>query len=120
MIIGGNSIKFLSTGILVMVLSLFNYLNAQYNKYFLQHFTQINGLPQNSVNQLYFDGNNYLWIATEAGLARFDGINFYNFTVGIIKNFYIIRDKIYLFYLHVSPESSGVICIVTSFCRCSK
>lgn len=79
MISGGNSIKFLSTGILVIVLSFFNHLNAQYKKYFLQHFTQINGLPQNSVNQLYFDGNNYLWIATEAGLARFDGINFYNF-----------------------------------------
>ena len=71
--------KFFSTWFLIMFITLFNPLYAQHKKYFLQHFTQINGLPQNSVNQLYFDGNNYLWIATEAGLSRFDGVGFYNF-----------------------------------------
>lgn len=79
MILGGNNFRFFSIGFIIMVTSLFNPVKAQYKKYFLQHFTQINGLPQNSVNQLYFDANNYLWIATEAGLSRFDGVNFYNF-----------------------------------------
>lgn len=89
MILGGNNFRFFSTGFLIMVIALFNPVKAQYKKYFLQHFTQINGLPQNSVNQLYFDGNNYLWIATEAGLSRFDGVRFYNFNsvnTSIIRN----------------------------------
>lgn len=34
------------------------------------------GLPQNTVNQVLQTRDGYLWIATEEGLARFDGVRF--------------------------------------------
>jgi signal transduction histidine kinase/ligand-binding sensor domain-containing protein len=38
-----------------------------------------NGLPQNSVHQVLQTADGYLWIATEGGLSRFNGINFKTF-----------------------------------------
>jgi ligand-binding sensor domain-containing protein len=35
-----------------------------------------NGLPQNTVHSVIQTGDGYLWLATEEGLARFDGIKF--------------------------------------------
>jgi ligand-binding sensor domain-containing protein len=46
------------------------------NGYVVQHFTDENGLPQNSVNDLLFDGDGYLWLASQVGLIRFDGSSF--------------------------------------------
>ena len=34
------------------------------------------GLPQNSVHQILQTRNGYLWLATESGVVRFDGISF--------------------------------------------
>lgn len=42
----------------------------------LQHFTDENGLPQNSITQLAFDNAGYLWFSTAAGVVRFDGRHF--------------------------------------------
>lgn len=42
----------------------------------LRQYTDENGLPQNSVNHLAFDGDGFLWFTTSAGLVRFDGRNF--------------------------------------------
>jgi signal transduction histidine kinase len=39
-------------------------------------YTSDNGLPQNTVNDLLFDRNHFLWIATHNGLVRFDGQRF--------------------------------------------
>lgn len=44
--------------------------------YAIQHFTDENGLPQNSVNDMLFDVNGYLWLASQAGVARFNGSSF--------------------------------------------
>lgn len=41
-----------------------------------QAWTTEDGLPQNSVHQVLQTRDGYLWIATEAGLARFDGLSF--------------------------------------------
>jgi ligand-binding sensor domain-containing protein len=49
------------------------------NGYAVQHFTDENGLPQNSVNDLLFDNNGYLWIASQVGLVRYDGSSFEQF-----------------------------------------
>src|ERR1700729_3091696 len=46
------------------------------NGYAVQHFTDENGLPQNSINDLLFDKNGYLWLATQVGLVRYDGSSF--------------------------------------------
>jgi ligand-binding sensor domain-containing protein/signal transduction histidine kinase len=35
-----------------------------------------NGLPQNTVHSVVQDIEGYIWVATEEGLARFDGLNF--------------------------------------------
>src|SRR5579863_2921112 len=43
------------------------------NRYAIQHFTDENGLPQNSINDLLFDKNGYLWLASQVGLVRFNG-----------------------------------------------
>ena len=34
------------------------------------------GLPHNGVNGIYQDGGGFLWLATQGGLVRFDGIDF--------------------------------------------
>lgn len=55
-----------------------------------------NGLPQNTVFDLEFDGQGYLWCATEEGLVRFDGSELSLFTNDDIpelnsNNFYSIQ-----------------------------
>lgn len=47
--------------------------------YTVEHFTDENGLPQNSVKFLAPDSDGFLWMATESGLVRFDGKKFRNF-----------------------------------------
>ena len=63
----------------------------------LQHYTDENGLPQNSVTQLCFDDSGFLWFATNSGLVRFDGNHFMvierhllGFTDPVIQ--YIVKD----------------------------
>src|ERR1700750_181178 len=46
------------------------------NGYSVQHFTDENGLPQNSINDLLFDNDGYLWLASQVGLVRFNGNSF--------------------------------------------
>ena len=41
-----------------------------------QDWTTENGLPQNSVHQIFQTRDGYIWIATEGGVARFNGIDF--------------------------------------------
>jgi signal transduction histidine kinase/ligand-binding sensor domain-containing protein len=41
-----------------------------------QSWSTENGLPQNSVHQIFQSRDGYIWVATEGGVARFDGIDF--------------------------------------------
>ncbi|MGO9937894.1 MAG: two-component regulator propeller domain-containing protein [Terracidiphilus sp.] len=45
-------------------------------EYGRQSWVMENGLPQNSVHALVQTGDGFLWLGTEAGLVRFDGIAF--------------------------------------------
>lgn len=47
----------------------------------LPHYTTKNGLPSNNCYYTLQDKKGYLWIATEAGVSRFDGSVFENFTI---------------------------------------
>lgn len=47
--------------------------------YDVRHFTDENGLPQNSVKSIVRDSHGNIWLATERGLVRFDGTRFVNF-----------------------------------------
>ncbi|WP_169720008.1 sensor histidine kinase [Dyadobacter alkalitolerans] len=42
----------------------------------IKHYTNEDGLPQNSVYSIAKDEFGYIWLSTERGLARFDGIAF--------------------------------------------
>lgn len=47
---------------------------------FVQQYTVSDGLPSNTVYQVFQDSNNFIWFATDAGAARFDGTYFSYFT----------------------------------------
>jgi signal transduction histidine kinase len=47
--------------------------------YTISHYTDENGLPQNSVKFIAPDDEGFLWLATENGLVRFEGDRFRNF-----------------------------------------
>ncbi|MBD3615212.1 MAG: hypothetical protein HUJ22_01470 [Gracilimonas sp.] len=58
-------------------------LNAQQNlpnefeqQYVLNNWDNTSGLPQNTVFSITTDSVGYLWLVTEEGFARFDGMNF--------------------------------------------
>src|SRR4051812_46403724 len=45
-------------------------------KYYVEHFGEEEGLAQNSINSILPDKNDFLWIATESGITRFNGNRF--------------------------------------------
>jgi signal transduction histidine kinase len=53
-----------------------------YNGYSLQHLTDEDGLPQNSINNLLVDDNGFLWLAAQVGMIRFNGSSFKLFSTG--------------------------------------
>lgn len=46
------------------------------DNYHITQYTARQGLPQNSIRGLTFDQHGFLWLATEGGIARFDGRTF--------------------------------------------
>jgi hypothetical protein len=60
------------------------------DNFVINTYTTNNGLPSNLINDVNIDRNGYLWIATQAGLSRFDGINFVNFST---RNFNSIKSN---------------------------
>ncbi len=48
--------------------------------YRLDYWTTANGLPSNTISDLHQTRDGYLWLATDNGLARFDGIRFTSFS----------------------------------------
>ena len=53
-----------------------NGLSQQFN---FRNFNLEDGLPQNSVYNIFQDNNGYIWLGTQGGVAIFDGIQFKNF-----------------------------------------
>ena len=49
---------------------------AQADSYSILHFTNENGLPQNTIKGIEIDKKGFVWLATEVGLARYDGYRF--------------------------------------------
>lgn len=55
------------------------------DNYFIQHYTNENGLPANGIKGIELDKKTgFLWIGTQAGLVRFDGKRFASF--GLAKD----------------------------------
>src|ERR1700748_1619614 len=71
--------KFITFSIFILLLLSVTSILAQedpHNGYFVQHFTDENGLPQNTINDLLFDNEGYLWLGSQVGLVRFNGYSF--------------------------------------------
>src|SRR5580698_9719090 len=49
-------------------------------QYSISHWTQEQGLPQDTVHAIAQTADGYLWLGTDEGLARFDGYEFVTFT----------------------------------------
>jgi hypothetical protein len=47
----------------------------------LTQFTTNNGLPSNTIYDIEQDENGFIWVATDYGISKFDGLSFKNFTV---------------------------------------
>lgn len=62
--------------LLLFILFLPPKINADSPGFSVTHYNSENGLPQNSIRGVELDKNGFIWIATEAGLVRFDGRRF--------------------------------------------
>lgn len=72
---GAFRYRILFISLLVFILCFHCPVTGQDN-FYVTHYTSKEGLPQNSIRGLVFDEHNFLWIATEGGIARFDGQSF--------------------------------------------
>ncbi len=54
-------------------------LSQQQLNYNFRHIDQTNGLLYNAVHSIVQDKRGFMWIATEKGLQRFDGLRFINY-----------------------------------------
>jgi len=48
---------------------------------YIQHYTTKDGLPSNNCYYILQDSKGYIWIGTDAGVCRFDGNRFENFSI---------------------------------------
>lgn len=66
---------------------------------YIKHLTVSDGLPSNSVYQVFQDSQKFIWFATDAGAARFDGTSFryYSMKDGLNTNEII----------HIEEDSKG-------------
>ena len=55
-------------------------LMARAEHYPMQHFTISDGLPSNTIYYVYRDTRGFIWVATDKGIARYNGIKFEIFT----------------------------------------
>lgn len=44
-----------------------------------EHYTSLDGLPHNSISDIYRDSRGFVWLCTWYGLSRFDGYTFRNY-----------------------------------------
>jgi signal transduction histidine kinase len=49
------------------------------SNYFIKWFDDSSGLPQNSIKSITKDKYGYIWLLTEKGIVRYDGLNFKTF-----------------------------------------
>ena len=65
--------------LLLVVLVVNNAIGVDLSKYSVVHYSDENGLPQNSIKGIAESAEGFIWLATESGLVRFDGQRFYTF-----------------------------------------
>ncbi len=63
----------------LVFLCLISNASGQYYQGLTPPFDISSGLPHNEINDIVKDDQGYVWIATDNGVSRFDGYNFFNF-----------------------------------------
>ncbi len=53
-----------------------------HDAFFVQHYDNRNGLSNSSINYIFKDAGNLLWVATWDGLNMYDGNNFHRHSIG--------------------------------------
>ncbi|ALU42785.1 ligand-binding sensor domain-containing diguanylate cyclase [Pseudoalteromonas rubra] len=67
--------------ILLLLLCIFTTgVNAAINDYVVKQWSMQNGLPSQSIKSVVQDQQGYIWLGTQFGLSRFDGLQFSNYT----------------------------------------
>lgn len=65
----------------LLLLSLLAFaLHASASSFALRNFDVDQGLPSTETHNVFQDSKGYIWIATDAGVSRYDGYSFTNFT----------------------------------------
>ncbi|MCF3108992.1 hypothetical protein LL912_09405 [Niabella sp. CC-SYL272] len=77
-----GAIKF---GLLLLCFLFQSVVYPQADHYVIKQYNSENGLPQNSVKAIQFDKSGFCWLATEAGIVRFDNNNFRQYGSDLIK-----------------------------------
>lgn len=85
-----------------------NTLRLEAKKYFFSnynfcHITEEAGLPNNSVTAVMKDSFGYIWVATQDGLARYDGYRFLSYGV---RTSLPLERKLCLHIVRGSPEKA--------------
>ncbi len=73
---------------LILILFIFAGINLTAQNPYIKHYTTGDGLPSNVVYQVFQDSKDFIWFATDAGVARYDGSQFkyYNKKNGLGSN----------------------------------
>ena len=51
----------------------------------LQHFTREDGLVNNTLFTVHQDQKGFLWLGTDVGISRYDGVHFHNYELVSIE-----------------------------------
>ena len=78
--------------------------------FFLQQYDNRNGLSNSSINHIFKDANNILWIATWDGLNMYDGTSFHVFNYSKENDFKSIGSNV---IQYITEDKSGNIWIST-------
>lgn len=73
---------------------LFPHNNAS-NIYLVKHYSTSSGLSNNSGYTITQDGNGFIWIGTDEGINRFDGINFRHYFYDASNDQSVLWNKIF-------------------------
>lgn len=67
--------------VIIILVGLLSCFNPCYSQPFpMIHYTTENGLPSNTVYDVYKDSKGFLWFGTDKGITRYNGIRFETFT----------------------------------------
>lgn len=94
--------------ITLLLISLALHLHAQTPAYV--QYTHKEGLPSNVCYQFFQNARGYMWIGTNDGAARFDGLHFRNYTIsrGLHSNEVICVDELSDSALIIGTYTSGI------------